>query len=371
MAVDHPYDRSPCGLLTIDGKGRIVDSNQTFQDWFAPEDREIGVLPSLLRTGDRIYWETHVRPILDIQGRIGEIALEVRGKDGPLPVLLNARKRHGTDLIDVAVFPAVERRSYERELLAARNEAEESRRVARRLAETLQQSLIPPSLPEIEGLEMGAAYRPAGAGDVVGGDFYDVFQLSPTEWLIVVGDVCGKGAAAASLTAKIRFMIRGVAMETTDLSQLLDHVNQGLVRDRAADTCTALLIRIDTGGEGPPSLVVCAAGHPLPVMVTTDGDVSPVGKPGTLLGAFDDAEQTPVPVKWAPGDTLLLYTDGITEARRGDEFYSDEQFYQDLAKLRDRSPEHLASSIVRSSISFQGGLARDDAAAVVLRPSSR
>lgn len=371
MPADDPYDRAPCGLLTIDRKGQIVDSNQTFRNWFDIEDREIGALPSLLRTGDRIYWETHIRPILDIQGRIGEIALEVKGKDGFLPVLLNAKKRSNEDLIDVALFPAIERRSYERELLIARDEAEESRRAARRLAETLQQSLIPPSLPEIPGLELGAAYRPAGAGDVIGGDFYDVFQLSETEWLVVIGDVCGKGAKAASLTAKIRFMIRGVAMETTDLSQLLDNVNRGLVRDRVADTCTAILLRIDTAGDGPPSLVVCAAGHPLPLLLGADGEINPVGKPGTLLGAFEDAVQTPVPIDWGPGDTLLLYTDGITEARNGDEFYSDEQFVHDLRNLNDRSPEYLATSIVRASISFQGGVARDDAAAVVLRPANR
>jgi sigma-B regulation protein RsbU (phosphoserine phosphatase) len=132
--------------------------------------------------------------------------------------------------VRTAVFDATERRQYEQELLRAKQRAQESEERARLLARTLQQSLIPPAPPDIPGLQVSAAYRPAGNGDEIGGDFYDVFQLGPGEWMVAVGDVRGKGVEAAVVTSLVRHTTRAAAVGHPQPSQVLDMLNQVLLR---------------------------------------------------------------------------------------------------------------------------------------------
>src|SRR6185312_12851732 len=120
-----------------------------------------------------------------------------------------------------AVFDATERRAYERELLRAKRRAEESEAHATDLARTLQQTLIPPAPPEIPELDIAAAYRPAGAGDEVGGDFYDIFELASGSWVIALGDVRGKGVQAAVVAALARHTIRAAAVRASQPSEVL------------------------------------------------------------------------------------------------------------------------------------------------------
>ena len=195
------YERAPCGYLSTTPDGTIIKVNQTFLTWTGYQRSDLvgrRRFIDLLTGGGRIYHETHYAPMLQGQGTAREIALDIVGADRRrIPALVNAvleRDAAGVPVvIRVAVFDATERREYERELQRSKEQAEESDRHSRLLARTLQQSLIPPALPPIPGIDIAAAYRPAGSGDEVGGDFYDVFEVGDGDWVVVIGDVCGKG----------------------------------------------------------------------------------------------------------------------------------------------------------------------------------
>lgn len=365
------YDRAPCGLITMTRSGEIVRANQTFRRWIGMDGTQPSVrFFDVLGVGDRIFWQTHVGPLLDLQGEVHEIAVELSSVDGsPLPSLINARILEPSQpgaLIDVAIFPAKDRRSYEQELLWARQRAELSEEQARVLATTLQRSLLPPSLPTVPGLDLGAAYRPAGEGAEVGGDFYDIFQLTTDEWLIAVGDVCGKGPEAAALTALARYTIRGAAMETDDLAEVFNAVNTTLLHDRSDRTCTAVVGRVSPTSAGH-EVRVCTAGHPLPRLVAATGDVVRVGSSGMLLGAYERAEQEEDRVHLEEGDALVFFTDGVTEARRGHDFFGEERLHTLLESAAKLPASGIARVVADAAVAFQDGNPRDDVAVFVVR----
>ncbi|HEX3337081.1 MAG TPA: SpoIIE family protein phosphatase [Jatrophihabitans sp.] len=367
------YDRAPCGYLSTTPDGTIVKVNQTFLTLVGYEREElVGRLrfAQLLSVGGRIYHETHYAPMLRMQGAAHEIALDVVRRDGTrLPVLVNSVLERDPDghpvVVRTAVFDATQRREYERELLRAKERAEASEARATALARTLQQTLIPPTPPEIPGLDLAARYRPAGDGSEVGGDFYDVFQVGVGDWVVVIGDVCGKGVDAAVVTALVRYTLRGVAVEHARPAQALMLVNQVLRRHGTARFCTVAFIRLRQAGTGWECLV-SSAGHPLPMVRDAAGAVREVGRPGTLLGVIDDPPLHDVPVALNPGDTLLVYTDGVPEARNGTEFYGDQRTAAVLARERGAAAE-LAAALLADTLAFQDGTARDDIALVVLR----
>lgn len=368
------YEQAPCGLVTVTRTGKVLAANQTFLDWMGIDD--VASAPEfmkMLRTGDRIFWATHLGPLLDMQGEIHEIAVELMTSNGPQSALVNATNNdpgNPATTIDLAVFPAEDRRSYERELLAARQAATDSEFKARNLADILQRSLIPPSLPWVPGIDMGGAYRPAGEGGQIGGDFYDSFQLSDDDWMVVVGDVCGKGPEAAVLTALARYTIRGAAMETIVLPDVLDAVNGALLLDPSGKTCTAVLGRLMLPADGSVTLTVAAAGHPLPRLIDPSGAVKEVGRYGTLLGAYEPAAQYEDSVSLEPGDAVVFFTDGVTEARSGDEFYGDERLDELLGTLAGCSATEIAMTVADAVVDFQDGLPRDDVALMVVRRES-
>ncbi len=360
-------------MATITRNGRMIECNETLREMLGTDAAlASGGFLALLRPGDRIFWDTHVGPLLDMQGHVREIAMELRTDTGSVPVLLNARSQVPGDpssSIDIAVFPAKDRRSYEQELLASRRRAEQSEANARVLATTLQRSLFPPSLPDIPGLELGAAYRPVGTGAEVGGDFYDFFRVTADDWMIAVGDVCGKGAAAAAVTALVRYSIRGAAMETESLQEVMHGVNATLLLDRSHETCTALLARLSPAGSGHRVSVI-AAGHPLPRLVTASGRVTPVGQYGVLLGAFTDVEHRTDEVTLEDGDSLVFFTDGVTEARNGEDFFGETRLDELLGDAGQLTAPELARKVVGAAFDFQSGEPRDDAAVVVVRQAS-
>jgi phosphoserine phosphatase RsbU/P len=367
------YDRAPCGYLSTTPDGTIVKVNQTFLTLTGYERSDLVGRRSfvdLLTAGGRIYHETHYAPMLRMQGGAREIALDVVCADGSrLPVLVNAVLERDADghpaVIRTAVFDATERREYERELLRAKEIAEASEARARALARTLQQTLIPPSPPTIPGIDIAAEYRPAGTGDEVGGDFYDIFQVSDDDWVVVIGDVCGKGAEAAVVTALVRYSVRAAAVRSTRPAETLADVNAVLLRNASERFCTAVLMRLRRV-DGSWEALVASAGHPLPLLLRPGADPAVAGGPGSLLGVVDDPAFAESTVQLHPGDALLLYTDGVTEGRRDGEFYGDERIAR---AMRDRpaTATALAHAVLTDVLDFQGGYPRDDIAIVAVR----
>ncbi len=179
------------------------------------------------------------------------------------------------------------------------------------IAHTLQQSLLPQSLPEIPGVEIAVRYWAAGETTEVGGDFYDVFSLDTGGWGFVVGDVCGTGPEAASLTGLARHTIRDSAWHGDTPTEVLRSLHRAVKRSGSGSILTALYAVLD-GVDGEPRLTVVCGGHPLPLHAA-GGVARAIGLPGTLLGAFDDCSFSSVSTALAAGDFVLLYTDGATD----------------------------------------------------------
>ena len=237
------------------------------------------------------------------------------------------------------------------------------------LANTLQQSLLPPDLPTVSGITFAASYRPSEESPAVGGDFYDVFQRGRSSWAVVMGDVCGKGASAATLTALARYTLRAAAMQSRKPGRMLELLNEAIVRDSGADSerfCTASLLTLRLTGE-TLGVTVANGGHPLPYVLRTDGTVEPAGTPGPLLGLFPGTRVRDTALRLFPGDSLVLYTDGVIEARAGADEFGSERLVTLLRGLTDAEPSEVVAAVETAVLDFQDGKLRDDTAIVALR----
>ena len=182
----------------------------------------------------------------------------------------------------------------------------------RLIAQTLQRSLLPASLPAIPGVEFAVRYWAAGEGTEVGGDFYDVFPLdSDNEWAVVIGDVCGKGPQAAALTGLARHSIRDSAWHGDSPVEVLASLNRAVRRGETDSFLTAVYATIDTSGSNVTLSVTCG-GHPLPVRATTTSAAT-IGTPGSLLGVFEPGEFHTVTTALRAGEVVVFYTDGATD----------------------------------------------------------
>ena len=190
------------------------------------------------------------------------------------------------------------------------SDLERSERERAEIAETLQRGLLPPPLPHIPGWSVAAMYRPAGAENEIGGDFYDAFRIAGG-WMVVIGDVTGRGAHAASVTAHARYTLRTAASLTGDPVVALETLNRALLARPGAALCSVAAMAIDEDPARPVRLAV--AGHPPPLLVSGDSVVE-AAAPGPVLGAFRDAEWRARAGRRQPGQQLVLITDGITEA---------------------------------------------------------
>lgn len=372
-SAEELYDRAPCGYLSTLPDGTIIKVNDTFLRWTGfDRDDLVGRrrFQQLLTVGGRIYHETHYAPMLRMQGRVREIAVDLVTADGSeLPVLMNSAMEVEDDgsprVVRTTLFDATERRSYERELLRARQEAEAAAVRARELATTLQASLIPPEPPGIPGLDVAAVYRPAGRGDEVGGDFYDVFELAPEEWAVVLGDVSGKGAAAAAVTALARYTVRAIAMRARRPRAILQLLNEAVRRQHPDRFVTVLYARLEL--HRAPALSLTVAGHPRPLLLRADDPPEPIGTHGDLLGLWETPSLYEVRTELRPGDVVVAFTDGVTEARRGDEFFGEDRLHAALVRSRGAPASDIASGLLEDVLRFQGSDPRDDIAVVVLR----
>jgi hypothetical protein len=239
-------------------------------------------------------------------------------------------------------------------------------RAATAIARTLQTSLLPPSLPEVPGATLAAAFHPAVQGLEVGGDFYDVFTTGPGQWYLVIGDVSGKGASAAAVTALARYTLRTAAARRRSPAAILQWVGEAMLDEhgKAGRYCTIACAHIDFDAR-PARLTVCCGGHPLPVLRRADGRVEAVGTYGTLLGLVPDPELEDRSTDLASGDTLVLYTDGLTEASAPVTWDFDE-----LARAVGAAPQNGPVGVVNSLVSRALGdrsTSRDDLAVLALK----
>jgi serine phosphatase RsbU (regulator of sigma subunit)/PAS domain-containing protein len=235
------------------------------------------------------------------------------------------------------------------------------------IARTLQNSLLPPVLPEITGLDAGAVYRPAGDGTGVGGDFYDLFTVAEDEWIAVIGDVCGKGAEAAAVTALARYTIRSAAVRRRSPGAILRWLNDAMLRqDRDGRFCTIACVHIDTSRPRIRLAAACG-GHPPALLRRAGGEVEDLGAPGTLLGLVADPAIEDRMAEIGAGDTLLLYTDGVTEARAPEHMLDPEDLHAVLGALPDGSAQALADGLVAAALRGDPAPPRDDIAVLALR----
>jgi serine phosphatase RsbU (regulator of sigma subunit)/anti-sigma regulatory factor (Ser/Thr protein kinase) len=233
-----------------------------------------------------------------------------------------------------------------------------------RTAQTLQRALLPASLPEAEGLLFAAGYRAAGAGNEVGGDFYDVFEQSDGSFAVVVGDVCGKGPQAAAVTALARYTLRAHAVAGLRPSYLLARLNDALLRQRAPGFVTAALARVELTPTGA-RLEVATAGHPAPILAR-DGTAAAFGEVGTPLGIVDDPELPEVAVELVPGDLVAFYTDGVTEAAAPRLLLEEADLVRLVAGRAASGPAAVVELLERTAVENAEGAPRDDIAALAM-----
>ena len=238
-----------------------------------------------------------------------------------------------------------------------------------RIAHTLQVKLLPERLPDIPRALMAARYRAAGELNEVGGDFYDVFQRSPTEWALVVGDVSGKGAEAAAVTALARYTLRAAALEDAPPSAALRRLNSAMLYDDTSQFATVVVAYLAAGPEGSIELRVALAGHPAPAIVRRDGRVEMVGRFGLMAGLRPDIDVHDVSVRLDPGDVLLLYTDGVTEAGPRTTPFGEAGLVSVLTGLAGRSPQEVVDAVEQAVVAAQPGDPRDDIALLAISPT--
>lgn len=233
-----------------------------------------------------------------------------------------------------------------------------------RVADVLQRELLPPSLPEVHGWEIEAMYEPAGELNEVGGDFYEAFRVADG-WAVVLGDVSGHGAAAASLTAEARHTIRAAGQVANDPCAGLHLLNRNLHDREDAALCSAVMLVLADSADAACEIKVYLAGHPHPLLVRGD-DVHELGSPGPALGVVESPIWEPVEVTVVPGDQLILYTDGVTEARlsRAEERFGSERLRRHVAG--SARPEETIARIRSALEGYRPEQPDDDAALVAI-----
>ncbi|WP_371650780.1 SpoIIE family protein phosphatase [Streptomyces mirabilis] len=382
------YERAPCGYLSTLLDGTIAKINTTLLDWLGHQRGDLvgrKTFSDLLTVGGRLYHETHFAPLLRMQGEVSGIALELKTADGGrLPVLVTSTVKTGSDgqplLIRTTVFDARDRRAYETELLRARQEAEREREELKRLNATLQRTLLPPTLVNVPGLDVAAHYHIAST-DKVGGDFYDLFPLASGTWGLFLGDVCGKGAAAAAVTSLARYTLRAAAVYDPDPVAVLSNLNTVLNHEYNGEDprfCTVVFgLLIPDADRGGFRVTLASGGHPPALLMRADGSADYLPTPGgQLIGALPDAHIATTTVRLDLGDTLLLHTDGLTEAhtaqiKDGDRYGDDALL--DFAQVLAPTTASDAVAAVRDLLDTFGTGVDDDTAVLAIsvpRPTS-
>ncbi|MGW1778431.1 SpoIIE family protein phosphatase [Streptomyces sp. NPDC002143] len=236
------------------------------------------------------------------------------------------------------------------------------------ISQALQRSLLPPELPEIDGVEVEVIYRAAGEGNEVGGDFYDVFPISDGAYGFAIGDVCGTGPNAAAVTGLARHALRLLAREGLSGPAVLERLNSAILDEGARSRFLTLLYgEMRPQEDGSAELKVVCAGHPLPLRLRQDGTVEPAAEPQPLLGVIEDLELYEQTITLDPGDVLLCVTDGVTERREGARMLGDDGLADVLTACTGLTAGAVAARIMRAVERFASDAPSDDMAILAMR----
>jgi PAS domain S-box-containing protein len=360
--------REPVAIAHIDpAKIRTAERLRAFEPKVLNPDQGLGLV---LRTGEsQLYTDIpdellvaaalddeHLRLLREVGMRsVLIVPLSIRERTIGALTMVSAESGRTFDSSDVEFAGQIAARA----ALAVESARLYSERSA--IALTLQSSLLPDAIPEVPGWEVAALYRPAGHDSEVGGDFYDLWQAGE-EWLMMIGDVTGKGVGAATLTSLVRHTARAASEFDSRPAQILQRVDAALRRRPTASLCTALCLR-----TSPHATAIAAGGHPLPLLVGEDGVVD-IGEHGTMLGALERTRWPERAVAVRPGETLVAFTDGVTDTvGAGGERFGAARLRQTLAGLGDATPSALCDGLAAALEEFQVGAQADDTAIVIMR----
>ncbi len=330
---------------------------------------------AVLRTGESQLWpdipdaliaeaaqdEEHLRLIRTL-GMISAMIVPMRVRDRVLGVISFVSAESGRR------FTNADLRLAEDLALRAGTAVENARlyRARTTIARTLQASLLPPLLPDVPGVEAGALYSPAGEEHEVGGDFYDLFATTEDHWFAVIGDVCGKGAEAAAVTALARYTIRAAAAQRGSPAAILRWVNEAMLREGSSRFCTIAVAHLDRSGPRT-RLTVAVGGHPAPLVLRADGSIEEAGAGGTLIGLVEDPNLNEATTELHPGDAVLLYTDGVTEADAPRRVWTPEELAAVMAEAAGATAQELVDHVALAALSGLEAPPRDDVAMLALR----
>jgi PAS domain S-box-containing protein len=367
-------------IITIDAAGHVVDFNPAARETFGyTREEAIGaelgalIVPPELREAHR---EGIARAVHTGESRILGKRLELTGmrKDGSrFPAELTVVRIPGPETLFTGFVRDIsDRKQAEAEVERLLRAEQEARMIAElaqshsaHVASTLQSSLIPPRLPEVPGLRSAAYFRAAGMYEV-GGDFYDMFQTPSGAWAAAIGDVMGKGPQAAAVTALTRYTVRAATMTGLGPVDALRTLNRALLAHDTATQCTLAYALLEPGPEGVAVTLVCG-GHPPGLVRRSDGHVEEFGAGGMLLGAFDEPTLRPAATTLAPGDTLLLYTDGVTDMRTPDGYLGADRLAQLMAGAPAGPPEAIVEHLRRNTVDVPGHEVHDDVAMLAVQ----
>ncbi|MFD8596468.1 SpoIIE family protein phosphatase [Kitasatospora sp. NPDC059646] len=240
-------------------------------------------------------------------------------------------------------------------------------------SQAFQRALLPPELPKIPGVEVEVFYQAAGEGNEVGGDFYDLFPIREGTYGFAIGDVCGTGPEAASVTGLARNSLRLLAREGLSAPQVLTRLNAAILDEGSrARFLTLLYGELTPREDGSTVLSLVCAGHPLPLRLRTDGQVDQAASPQPLLGVMDELELTAEELVLSPGEVLLCVTDGVTERREGRRMLGDDGLIEVLTGCAGLTAGAVAARVHRAVERFAPEPPSDDMAILTLRiPTQR
>jgi phosphoserine phosphatase RsbU/P len=229
-------------------------------------------------------------------------------------------------------------------------------------AREIQQALLPRQIPQIEGFEIAGTWEPAR---IVGGDYFDVIELSEQKLGICIADVVGKGVPAALFMANVQAAVRAYASESASPARVCEQINSVVCANITAEKFVTLFYGILDAKQ--KSMKYVSAGHPRPILKNASGEVTQLDNGGAVLGVFPNWKYEDSVVQLAPGDRLVLFTDGITEASRPDgEQFGEEGLIRLIKTLADEPPSRLNAKLLTDVKSFCDSHLQDDATLIAI-----